>query len=434
MTLYVCFLCSVLSYRSRCEQPVPAGGQCVYRGLSDCAGHTQHFHHGLQGITPDSSFIKTATIHEVCGLLVLTLSCFQRRSSTQTWVTTPWWRKFSRCICASCRSLSLRRPSNRSSLHSGPSSTRWKRVPTLVSWPSVFCNIILINHQGDPPKAGFHLPCITPCLCPCTLQFPCTFFDGRADMCASLCYEILKCCNSKLSSIRCDAAHLLYFLMKSNFDYTGRRSFVRTHLQVHAPDCAVLCVCTFSIFPYVLLVMRWYSRDFHSLVFGQVVIAVSQLIADVIGIGGTRFQQSLSIINNCANSDKNIKVMGASNRATQYIYLMSYWNDFRMYLVHAQIHTTYKMPSSLICYYCTLQHTAFPSDVKDLTKRIRTVLMATEQMKEHENDPEMLVDLQYSLAKSYTSTPELRKTWLDSMARIHNKNGDLSEVFFLFSV
>ncbi|XP_030010508.1 dedicator of cytokinesis protein 9 isoform X7 [Sphaeramia orbicularis] len=172
-------------------------------------------------------------------------------------------------------------------------------------------------------------------------KFPCTFFDGRADMCASLCYEILKCCNSKLSSIRSDAAHLLYFLMKSNFDYTGRKSFVRTHLQV--------------------------------------VIAVSQLIADVIGIGGTRFQQSLSIINNCANSDKNIK------------------------------------------------HTAFPSDVKDLMKRIRTVLMATEQMKEHENDPEMLVDLQYSLAKSYTSTPELRKTWLDSMARIHNKNGDLSE-------
>ncbi|KAM9327750.1 dedicator of cytokinesis protein 9-like [Pholidichthys leucotaenia] len=172
-------------------------------------------------------------------------------------------------------------------------------------------------------------------------KFPCTFFDGRADMCASLCYEILKCCNSKLSSIRSDAAHLLYFLMKSNFDYTGRKSFVRTHLQV--------------------------------------VIAVSQMIADVIGIGGTRFQQSLSIINNCANSDKTIK------------------------------------------------HTAFPSDVKDLTKRIRTVLMATEQMKEHENDPEMLVDLQYSLAKSYTSTPELRKTWLDSMARIHNKNGDLSE-------
>nr|XP_040057669.1 dedicator of cytokinesis protein 9 isoform X12 [Gasterosteus aculeatus aculeatus] len=172
-------------------------------------------------------------------------------------------------------------------------------------------------------------------------KFPCTFFEGRADMCAAFCCEILKCCNSKLSSIRSDAAHLLYFLMKSNFDYTGRKSFVRTHLQV--------------------------------------VIAVSQLIADVIGIGSTRFQQSLSIINNCANSDKTIK------------------------------------------------NTAFPSDVKDLTKRIRTVLMATAQMKEHERDPEMLVDLQYSLAKSYASTPELRKTWVDSMARIHVKNGDLSE-------
>lgn len=40
----------------------------------------------------------------------------------------------------------------------------------------------------------------------------------------------------------------------------------------------------------------------------KVIISVSQLIADVVGIGGTRFQQSLSIINNCANSDRIIKV------------------------------------------------------------------------------------------------------------------------------
>lgn len=52
-------------------------------------------------------------------------------------------------------------------------------------------------------------------------------------------------------------------------------------------------------------------------------------------------------------------------------------------------------------------------------------------MKEHEKDPEMLIDLQYSLAKSYASTPELRKTWLDSMAKIHVKNGDFSEVIYI---
>lgn len=83
------------------------------------------------------------------------------------------------------------------------------------------------------------------CLLP--LQFPCTFFEGRADMCAAFCYEILKCCNSKLSSIRSDAAHLLYFLMKSNFDYTGRKSFVRTHLQVGQSVCGLQkmkgCLC-----------------------------------------------------------------------------------------------------------------------------------------------------------------------------------------------
>lgn len=141
----------------------------------------------------------------------------------------------------------------------------------------------------------------------------------------------------------------------------------------------------------------------------KVVIAVSQLIADVIGIGSTRFQQSLSIINNCANSDKTIKV--------------------RKLFIYVQI-LIIKIETFNGCNCCAPPHqnTAFPSDVKDLTKRIRTVLMATAQMKEHERDPEMLVDLQYSLAKSYASTPELRKTWLDSMARIHVKNGDLSEV------
>lgn len=60
--------------------------------------------------------------------------------------------------------------------------------------------------------------------------------------------------------------------------------------------------------------------------------------------------------------------------------------------------------------------------------------MATSQMKEHENDPEMLIDLQYSLAKSYASTPELRKTWLDSMAKIHNRYGNHSEVCFRYLI
>lgn len=37
--------------------------------------------------------------------------------------------------------------------------------------------------------------------------------------------------------------------------------------------------------------------------------AVSQLISEHVGIGSTRFQSSLSIINTFANSDKGMKVI-----------------------------------------------------------------------------------------------------------------------------
>ncbi|KAM8953703.1 dedicator of cytokinesis protein 10 [Pelodytes ibericus] len=171
-------------------------------------------------------------------------------------------------------------------------------------------------------------------------KFPSAFFQGQADLCGPFCYEVLKCCNHHSRSSQTEASALLYFFMRKNFEYNKQRSIVRSHLQL--------------------------------------IKAVSQLIADA-GIGGSRFQHSLAIINNFANGDKQMK------------------------------------------------NTPFPAEVKDLTKRIRTVLMATAQMKEHEKDPEMLVDLQHSLANSYASTPELRRTWLESMAKIHVRNGDLSE-------
>lgn len=103
------------------------------------------------------------------------------------------------------------------------------------------------------------------------------------------------------------------------------------------------------------------------------------MLGNVIGLNDSRFQESLSLINSYASSDKVMKGSG------------------------------------------------FPLEVKDLNKRIRTVLMATAQMREHNNDPEMLVDLQHSLANSYASTPELRHTWLETMARNHERHGNYSE-------
>ena len=37
------------------------------------------------------------------------------------------------------------------------------------------------------------------------------------------------------------------------------------------------------------------------------------------------------------------------------------------------------------------------------------------------------MDLHYTLAKSYSTSPELRQTWLDSMASLHLKYGNYSE-------
>lgn len=109
-------------------------------------------------------------------------------------------------------------------------------------------------------------------------------------------------------------------------------------------------------------------------------ISVSQMLGNIVGLNNLRFQESLSLINSYACSDKVMK------------------------------------------------GTSFPVEVQDLNKRIRTVLMATAQMKEHNNDPEMLLDLKHSLANSYASTPELRHTWLETMARNHMRDGNYSEV------
>lgn len=172
-------------------------------------------------------------------------------------------------------------------------------------------------------------------------NFSAAIFKGNAGLCGQIVYELLRCCDSRLTSIRQESCAVLYLLMRSNFEFSGRKGLTRVHLQV--------------------------------------IISVSQMIGNVIGLNNARFQESLSLINSYATSDKAMKGSG------------------------------------------------FPIEVKDLTKRVRTVLMATAQMQAHHMDPERLLELQHSLANSYASTPELRHTWLVTMARNHEQNGNISE-------
>lgn len=67
----------------------------------------------------------------------------------------------------------------------------------------------------------------------------------------------------------------------------------------------------------------------------------------------------------------------------------------------------------------TVKETQFPSQVYELIFNLHMILSDTIKMKEHERDPEMLLDLMYRVAKGYQNSPELRLTWLQNMAQKH---------------
>uniref|UniRef100_A0A671S093 Dedicator of cytokinesis protein 7-like n=1 Tax=Sinocyclocheilus anshuiensis TaxID=1608454 RepID=A0A671S093_9TELE len=69
----------------------------------------------------------------------------------------------------------------------------------------------------------------------------------------------------------------------------------------------------------------------------------------------------------------------------------------------------------------------FPEQVQDLVFNLHMILTDTVKMKEHQQDPEMLIDLMYRIAKGYQNSPDLRLTWLQNMAGKHSERGNHAE-------
>ena len=65
-----------------------------------------------------------------------------------------------------------------------------------------------------------------------------------------------------------------------------------------------------------------------------------------------------------------------------------------------KISSSIEVLNSLVACDKTYQNTRFAFEVDGLTKWIRNIIMTTAQMKNYEDDAEMLIDSQYSLAKS----------------------------------
>ncbi|XP_058798618.1 dedicator of cytokinesis protein 7 [Phymastichus coffea] len=71
--------------------------------------------------------------------------------------------------------------------------------------------------------------------------------------------------------------------------------------------------------------------------------------------------------------------------------------------------------------------TSFPEQVKDLLFNLHMILSDTVKMKEFQEDPEMLLDLMYRIAKGYQGSPDLRLTWLANMAQQHMERKNHTE-------
>ncbi|KAM6963296.1 dedicator of cytokinesis protein 7 isoform 11-T11 [Aplochiton taeniatus] len=74
-----------------------------------------------------------------------------------------------------------------------------------------------------------------------------------------------------------------------------------------------------------------------------------------------------------------------------------------------------------------LRDTTFPDQVQDLVFNLHMILSDTVKMKEHQEDPEMLIDLMFRIAKGYQTSPDLRLTWLQNMAGKHSERTNHAE-------
>lgn len=112
-------------------------------------------------------------------------------------------------------------------LQVGQSETLLRHV--FASFRAFLNNYSIILFQGTDS----HIHCIITYKYFLDSNFePLIDLKGNAVLCGRLCYELLRCCNSKLSSIRQESCALLYLLMRSNFEFTSRKGLTRVHLQV----------------------------------------------------------------------------------------------------------------------------------------------------------------------------------------------------------
>ncbi|KAL3318789.1 Dedicator of cytokinesis protein 10 [Cichlidogyrus casuarinus] len=217
-------------------------------------------------------------------------------------------------------------------------------------------------------------------------RFARILFCESNDTLGLLCEAVLRCANIQTSAqtpesdgqlagdvviatnLRLDACGLLYRMWRNSFELFGRLGFCRVHLQT--------------------------------------IISISKLVTEI----GPQFEASLSVLMGLAKED-------VQRSSGQPVVNQSFFGRLMGTTSHC-------LPSPITN---SENGRHFLSQVDDLIKRIQGVLVATEEMRKHKDDHARLVDLHYSLAKSYASNPALRKTWLEELFKLHEIHKCLAE-------
>ncbi|KAJ0057836.1 hypothetical protein NL108_002959, partial [Boleophthalmus pectinirostris] len=195
-------------------------------------------------------------------------------------------------------------------------------------------------------------------------KFPEMLFEEDTELCADLCLRLLRHCSSSVGSVRSHASASLYLLMRQNFEIGNVSLKFYVNPKVFNSPFNFIFVNFFQNFARVKM---------------QVTMSLSSLVGTSQNFNEEHLRRSLKTILTYAEEDLE------------------------------------------------LRDTPFPEQVQDLVFNLHMILTDTVKMKEHQQDPEMLIDLMYRIAKGYQNSPDLRLTWLQNMAGKHSERGNHAE-------
>ncbi|TGZ63808.1 hypothetical protein CRM22_006697 [Opisthorchis felineus] len=212
-------------------------------------------------------------------------------------------------------------------------------------------------------------------------RFAKVLFSESTEILNALCVAGLRCANQNLPQ-PVSSNSTCYTEASSTEDMVTRTANVTCQIRIEA--------CSFLYKLWKTSFETYGTSGFHR-VHLQSIISVSKLVSEI----QPGFDASLSLLHSLVDTDMRRSPLGREDT--------KFWT-------------------------MSNTRTLFLDEVNDLLRRIRTVLTATSEMRRHSDDPEQLVDLHYCLAKSYSSNPALRRTWLEELAKLHMKTHSLAEL------